>query len=1552
MKPNALMLFFLVSVGMSSATFAEVVIGSDGGSGDTLTKTALWGSDGRVRKVGSNEVTVSRNAGVSNSLEIVSGTVRLERSLLSSATYWLDAADSQTVTTNGAGGATKWTSVLNRNVQFESNGTAPGYTNSVNGLKVLSFTNDGTNYNRFHCTDALSQRTVYLCLAPNKPEWVTTGSYYLSAWGWYGKGQIEHSLRYSSYKSVWESSVFASAIRQNGGSPSTFTPCGTWQILGVFNEHEDVTDQHYSTFPVGIGGYETWGAAKNFNGDIAEVIAFDRVLDDDECAEVENHLAAKWGLQDVVWHSGVEPDPRPCEPTVDVFVHTGAVLDLAGGNVRVAALTCDGLLTNSSDRVATLVVDGPVFCRGTVSPNVTVVSDTGMSFWSKWEDGKDGSDYFLRSISREDFNLYARRVDKSVATSYCLAIGTFNQTMWTHNKLVMYVRSMNGKSVSVHPTVSHLTNGETVMVNAETVVVSGRTWRKLVLGLDSDFGLGDRSVDIRQVKIGAWIDNWNEGDVGGIEVKGLRFCAADEVADSSVWREGDSFVSVPARPLTPFPADADALKVYFAFDNEDVIDSVDMHRGNAPDPQQYGGFRETLLAELDGRATYVTNLVEADVIVYSRARSDANQAAAIAAAVGRGVPLYAASEVCDPEIEAILPCRIGHDILQDFPPRFPVLATAEAPSSLTEGLTDAAFGVYRSCVANDDARTLLRFSDGTPALVEGRSGSGKVLYNMVCIGSSLVPGKESPDAFFVRALSYLTGRELPERPRAVASADEWHEGIGSDCFGRFGWEVGSGLLVGALGSRLTVSANDASYEFSVPRTGTAARRVTFAGDRAQALSLGGEVSVDGTSAFRLDASLGYPGIRWDIHCREIELHLANIQGFLYIPTSGGGRTVELSDVAQIDLADLSEPWVLLYNGSETDSPLMLALQHRPAAVSVLRSETAVDGLRLVAGGDSIGAVIPTWINGARTVDTSDWSASVPSSVLACARLWCARAMAYPVVCRERFRIDEPSGRVVIRDDFTFVETENDWNLPPAFYAPVSPVAWMLHDVTPQSGGGVIARFGDEVATTGLSTRFGDLAVVAGATDVTWSLPLFKPTLGFLPHVQGYADLERIADECFSAGVQFAWGGGVKLDQAKDKAKPYQINQNYNYNMHSALLGLLRCTENPFIYSPENRALMRRRFVWRMMEPLESLQYKMTCRWRREPVSGVKYTIYMNSSRDISTVYDPPEYGTGVIYGDSNETVRMILAAVQRAADRMGQTGLVKANWDVLSRQVPSFVFANDDWLYLASGCLEYGGSSCIDMLNSEFGCMMSLARLAEIAGDAEMQAQALYRAARRLSPTLARFGMRDYFTNNGLAVNADTLPSTGYNESGAFFEAVGKIPSENYFFDMSQGIPRDLIGLYDWYGYGMLRTAYLPRVHALTGTGGDLTYCLVSHLAIGGEYDADDLLAKLRDVANNTAYLDKLKKDWPGMDVGAYMEYSLQKIASAPRITDCRDVCLHDATYNPKRKRLVLDVTPGVNAVLAVEGQPVEGLMPGCRTTCILHPFGKRGITVVVRGRD
>ena len=152
---------------------------------------------------------------------------------------------------------------------------------------------------------------------------------------------------------------------------------------------------------------------------------------------------------------------------------------------------------------------------------------------------------------------------------------------------------------------------------------------------------------------------------------------------------------------------------------------------------------------------------------------------------------------------------------------------------------------------------------------------------------------------------------------------------------------------------------------------------------------------------------------------------------------------------------------------------------------------------------------------------------------------------------------------------------------------------------------------------------------------------------------------------------------------------------------------------------------------------------------------------------------------------------------------------------------------------------------------------------------------------------------------------------------------------------MSQGIPQDLIALYRWYGWNELRRDYLSDVAKATPTTG-LDYIATAILAIGSDLSPEALQERLKTCAANQKLNSRLPRDWPGMDTGSYIEYALHRIYGSPVITDCRGVTLHSAIWDPEQKKLTLDVTPGENAVLTVDGRSVRLGEKGKRSRLVL----------------
>lgn len=1130
-----------------------------------------------------------------------------------------------------------------------------------------------------------------------------------------------------------------------------------------------------------------------------------------------------------------------------------------------------------------------------------------------------GGKYALTPLSAERYILTGTRTDAACKVARAIVSRKVAREMWTQNVVMFSVRSMSGRLVRIIPEVYWSGGGKARprRARSQRLFIRDSAWHNVTLSLGADYGLPDAGVFIGDVGLEIDIENWNPENTGGIEIKNMRVCGAGEVSFAGMTEE--TFKIVPPTPVKGFTAAPDALRVFFAFDNEDEAPTMRIGRHfsrKVPlilDAQQYGGFREELVKDLGGRVTYQTTLEDADAIVYSRCRPDAVLASNIVRAVtARGVPLYAASEIADAEIRALLPCEIGTNISDRLPPRARLSPTSSG-AGLAKGLSDATFGIYRTCRAKPRAKVLLSFADGTPAVVEGRAGKGRVAYSMTAIGQTLVPGRRSYDAFFARMLSHLTGRALPEDTANLFAPDAegWYRGVGTADAGRFGWEFASGLLVEDLGGTLRVVKGDGEYAFR-PADDSAARTFTFAPSGVTSLSMGGDVAVDGRPFARLDASLAYPGTRWDIKASAVRFEHFGFATHVAIPLNGGIR-IFAADAHLPPPKTWREPWMLLFRNDVPCEPMLVTFGRRLAALEPLAEDGALAGYVLRSPGSPVGVVVVTWPWGNVKTTSAAWAVDgLPVDAQRRIALWYPRAFTYPVRLTERFRRSPDGARFDICDEYGYAETEDEWNTPHRLFAPVPPYAYFT------DGSQFSSR---ERLTTRLHTRTGPYADVEGRR-VTWSLPAPRPDLSLLPHTRGFDRYDAIANETFRKGVRFSSGGGT-LFEARNKVYPAgnALPEMQCWNMHHALLGICRALPNPFGLDAGNRAAFERRIARRLMEPLETHTYKMTTRWRRDPMSGVRYTIYMNSPRDVFAAYEPETFGSKFLYGDSNETIRMIAAAVQMLADRHGQYGAAKANRETLLRHVASYAFAFDCWLNMSAGCIERGSSYSIDMLNTEYGGMCSFARLAEICGDRDAREHFLFRAARRAVPTIARLTFPDYLKASGILADIGDTPlySTGCGEQGPrpVRPTSGGRIRDVILYDMSQGICQDLLSLYGRYAGNELRRRYFPQVRAATVENG-LNWIMCGILAVGDDLQPAELVSRMEQVAASEEVHRRLCRDWPGMDTSSYLEYVYAYLAGTPHISDCRDVNLHDAVYDPATGELTLDFTPGPEAALAV----------------------------------
>ncbi len=393
-----------LTVGREGTDFALVARLTDGAHGERL---------GLV-KTTTDTVTLYPGAAAatySGPTSVRAGTLRLvdDPFLSGSLAYWLDADDASTIVTDGDGRVTRWTSKAGiAGLAFvPPTGSASfpycGPTVSeaaINGRNALMFEADAEHFPRLAATNTVSggglatvdQKTVFILTRPRKTGVSINNTFIFYVWGgiigqrcgaagWDVRGPDDgtgetfdttHGLRLDGVQRPGEGENWATMYLYHDA---------VQQILTMRHEHDFVVKNSYGTyngvsrFVPSIGGGASYGDgvsfSRSFHGDIAEVIAFNRLLSEPEMRRVENYLAEKWGIAQP--HAETGTLPAAVSPATTLSVSQDATFDLNGVDTTVAGLEGYGFVTNSSETAATLTVTDRNAFAGTVAGNVTLV---------------------------------------------------------------------------------------------------------------------------------------------------------------------------------------------------------------------------------------------------------------------------------------------------------------------------------------------------------------------------------------------------------------------------------------------------------------------------------------------------------------------------------------------------------------------------------------------------------------------------------------------------------------------------------------------------------------------------------------------------------------------------------------------------------------------------------------------------------------------------------------------------------------------------------------------------------------------------------------------------------------------------------------------------------------------------------------------------------------------------------------------------------------------------------------------------------------------------
>ncbi len=269
--------------------------------------------------------------------------------------------------------------------------------------------------------------------------------------------------------------------------------------------------------------------------------------------------------------------------------------------------------------------------------------------------------------------------------------------------------------------------------------------------------------------------------------------------------------------------------------------------------------------------------------------------------------------------------------------------------------------------------------------------------------------------------------------------------------------------------------------------------------------------------------------------------------YIAISTKSG---IKVFGPGQRVTGEMNENWILAWHAGAKgwklwDVPILTVLQHKPT--SITRTD---DGLELafdrkcdyLAYMPLYGFYRPPQKGKEiltkqglpeRGIQTWLWSKQLPKDVADKVRWWSQALRKYPIDCDEQFNVDPQAGTITVRQQFKYIDIQDDWKTKPITIAPVSPTLAFT-----QLTNGFPLKFNAPVTDLDCLTPYGPYMCIEGTDRLSYTV---KDLLDYVNEAEiqgkpetsnpGVAKALRLAKETldirFKAGPDFL----VEFDRA-------------------------------------------------------------------------------------------------------------------------------------------------------------------------------------------------------------------------------------------------------------------------------------------------------------------------------------------------------------------------------------------------------------------------------------
>jgi len=439
----------------------------------------------------------------------------------------------------------------------------------------------------------------------------------------------------------------------------------------------------------------------------------------------------------------------------------------------------------------------------------------------------------------------------------------------------------------------------------------------------------------------------------------------------------------------------------------------------------------------------------------------------------------------------------------------------------------------------------------------------------------------------------------------------------------------------------------------------------------------------------------------------------------------------IGSVVNLTSPQMSAPWMLVWFHGATgwekwDSAWLVVWQHRLENATL--DSTGLHAT--VQGGVGYVALMPLY--GLYKPRTAVWKTVPPDAARKCV-FWSRALLRYPVKCEETFRIDPKADSVVIRDQFRWIDWQDDWRTHPLKFAPISPTLALAY-----IGGRMPVKFTRKVYNPGLFTSYGPYMGCMNCDSYEEYFPVLhyitqteevqKPNLSDPIVAQAYARLQDAMRNTFGNPdglFHQDFGDPVNFSQP-----PPQKSDGGN-TCWALMSAQYYCRALPYLSSnllTQAKARLHRYFADWVLQPE-----------RYKPFKGKLLLV-------------GPGIGTWGGYDDAGKFSSNVLTTLWAYAEYSGDWSLIRQRWTLIRKL---FVTPRE--------CTWRGfGRDSIAEMGDEASPPLACARMAYRIGDKAVFAWGAYIFVRELTHLIVKQTGATYFVKHQPINSMEKIPDDVY----------------------------------------------------------------------------------------------------------------------------------------------------------------------------------------------